>query len=306
MYEAYQNALGLRTIVCYSNLKPPDQLAEEIEGEDNVYAIENPLETSRCFVALGSYDGKVRLMTMYTWLVAYELPLTHPRELNSAMCPEGFKTKVEVSSHDFLGMGKNLKESLFEGDGGLFGGLNLNNDLLVTAAENMDERVVYVERMIKSLPRLVLDARGSTKSAHAPPTCGVNWIGWSADGRYLGATEESYPRCLWIWEAGVARLVDLMVQLESITCAQWRPMVEQDGIKSRENVLAFCCGTPILYFWSDVRGLFKRDDLFASNEHNIFNFHSLRWSKSGKMILLKGKESHAICHFAPNESVTTA
>jgi hypothetical protein len=82
----------------------------------------------------------------------------------------------------------------------------------------------------------------------------------------MAAREESYPRCLWIWHGLEARLCDLLVQLDSIVCARWRPNKKVEHSQGEEGegqadeedgeddsigpVLAFCCNTPRVYFWT--------------------------------------------------------
>jgi hypothetical protein len=285
----------------------------------------NPLEASKSFLALGSYDGKIRIMTMYTWIIAYELPLVHPRELNPAMMEEGFKTKVEISSHDFLGIGKNLNQGLFEGpstssgkaeDGTIFNRMeSLGGNKLGGEKDKNSPSSLYVEKMIKILPKNPIDSRGSAKSPHALPAVGVSWLGWSSDGKYLAATEESQPRCLWIWEPNNSKLVDLIIQLDPITTCQWKPnkpttlssskissssssstAALSSSSSSSENILTFCCGTNALYIWSDIRGVIKQENIFIGNEQNSFNVHSLKWNAESSKLLVKGKESYAICN----------
>ena len=111
---------------------------------------------------------------------------------------------------------------------------------------------------------------------------GVSWMGWSPDGQMIAARDEKYPRCLWIYQPLEARLLALLVQLEPITCAEWRPLpvvvdsgtftvddspavpttdsVSASGVTSSAQkstsfpVLAFCSGNSRVYFWSPIAG----------------------------------------------------
>ena len=60
-------------------------------------------------------------------------------------------------------------------------------------------------------------------------------------------------RCLWVWSTLEAKLTALVVQIEPIVCAQWRPYVPlsaTDNKDSRnERMLAYCTGTTRIYFW---------------------------------------------------------
>ncbi len=74
---------------------------------------------SPCFLAIGCYDGTVRLISLFTWQIVFDLPLAHPKELAPlGLVEEGLVTKVEVGSSEINAtLGKtSLKESasLFE------------------------------------------------------------------------------------------------------------------------------------------------------------------------------------------------
>lgn len=57
------------------------------------------------------------------------------------------------------------------------------------------------------------------------PAVGVSWVGWSCSGQLLAAREEAHPRCMWVWSPLQARLLAVLVTLEAISCARWRPHV---------------------------------------------------------------------------------
>jgi hypothetical protein len=109
----------------------------------------------------------------------------------------------------------------------------------------------YVTRNLKSLPRLS-QTNQIAKTETQAPKFGVSWVSWSPSGDLLAVREDSFPRCLWIWHGLEARLCDLLVQLDSIVCARWRPSSPTDANSdsSPYPVLAFCCNTPRVYFWT--------------------------------------------------------
>lgn len=110
----------------------------------------------------------------------------------------------------------------------------------------------YVTKSLKMLPRLPQSSQ-IPKNEFQLPKFGVCWMGWSHCGKFLAVREESYPRCLWIWKGLEAKLCDLLVQLDSIVCARWMPQenqTEENDNNSQDAVLAFCCNTPRVYFWT--------------------------------------------------------
>jgi hypothetical protein len=145
-----------------------------------------------------------------------------------------------------------------------------------TASTN--SATTYITRRastVKALPRVQPDPRNAKL---LPPQQGVSWHGRSHDGSLLAAREASMPRCLWIFNTLDATLRTIIVQLDNITCAQWRPLVvnsdENSDPEAASNpssssssssalsatatsskpLLAFCVGTPRVYFWSEGKG----------------------------------------------------
>lgn len=183
----------------------------------------------------------------------------------------------------------------------------------------------YITRPLKTLPKLSPSSQ-QPKNDMLLPKFGVSWIGWSACGNLLGARDDSHPRCLWIWNALEARLCDLLVQLDSIVCARWRPdtNMEQESPQSLP-VLAFCCNTPRVYFWTPNGSSWA--DLPASTEtvrtttparpsrltgasasaaaqqkaaQNMdsivqLNVVGLKWSSDGLRLIIIGKERFCTC-----------
>ena len=90
-YEAYQNALGIRSLAFH---RPP--VALDAAGDVDVSG-------STCFssplLAIGSYDGSVRLLSTHSWSVAFVFPATHPGDMMPALA-NGVATTVEVMETD--------------------------------------------------------------------------------------------------------------------------------------------------------------------------------------------------------------
>lgn len=147
----------------------------------------------------------------------------------------------------------------------------------------------------------------------------------------MAAREESYPRCLWIWHGLEARLCDLLVQLDPIVCARWRPNKNEEEEDSIGPVLAFCCNTPRVYFWTlhgsswadlpqmttsaatDFLPKPSQRSSSSSRSSSVTSMtqppppqetksgvidiavSSLKWSPDGKRLLLVGKERFCSC-----------
>lgn len=48
------------------------------------------------FVAIGSYDGKVRLLSQFSWKLAFTLPLIHPKDMEAGLRPPSFGGKGQA------------------------------------------------------------------------------------------------------------------------------------------------------------------------------------------------------------------
>lgn len=123
----------------------------------------------------------------------------------------------------------------------------------------------------------------------------------------LAVRDESHPKCLWIYNPLTSKLLSLIVQLENISSARWRP--------TAQTVLAFCTGTSKVYFWrpsvlSSDGGEVTSIDVNSSGSSKDqtpikIGITSIQWSSDGTHILLKGKEAYVACQYsfnADNES----
>ena len=94
-YEAYQNALGIRSMAFHRPAVTLDA-AGDVEKCTNV---SSPL------LALGSYDGVVRLLSTHSWSVAFVFPATHPSDMMPGLAND-VTTTVEVLEEEDRGVGR--------------------------------------------------------------------------------------------------------------------------------------------------------------------------------------------------------
>ena len=103
---------------------------------------------------------------------------------------------------------------------------------------------------------------------------------------------------MWVWGAGDGGLVALLVHLEPIVAMRWRPGGEGRG---GEAILAYCTGSPRLYFWSNERGsgileltsLAEPETLPTSASVSVstadFRVTGLQWRGDGAQLLVTGR-----------------
>lgn len=265
---------------------------------------------------MGSFDGKVRVISAYSWQLAFVLPMVHPKDMDVSLNPNNVVTTVEVlssasggleflpgSSHSTLV--KAVKQPLLKKYSSAADSQTVfraTSQSLPAADARRD--VSYVQRMVKVLPRVAVDARSAKQTAL--PSVGVSWLSFDDCGAWLAAREESQPRCLWIWNPIKSCLQALLVQLEAISCAQWRPSGQSgDKESGLPPILAFCTGSTRIYFWSELSGATWADpatppdsELSAGQSAEasvVANIVSLQWDATGSRLLLRGKEMFNTC-----------
>lgn len=286
-YEAYQNALGIRSL----GLSYPS------------FGL-NSVVSSPAMIALGSFDGKTRILSRNSLQLCFVLTSGHPRDMDSAINTRNVVTSVEVPSHDSYNpaaidgdvtsrrmplsdLSTNQPDRIFLSTGRL-------SDTKTSPADSTH----YAKRMMKTLPRCAIASKTSSY-----PVMGVHWLQWSPDGDYLATRDESYPRCLWIWKPLEAKLVALLVQLDNISSVSWQPQRTREG-SVQESRLALCTSSSKVYTWTPSFGAEIHQPLStalalkrSNNEDDVTHtaITSLEWSADGKCILLRGKESFTVC-----------
>ena len=116
------------------------------------------------------------------------------------------------------------------------------------------------------------------------------WIGWSAENSLLACYSKVNPQHLWVWNAADGRLSTIIVALERITCAQWKP-VENSGRAhptERCSLLAFCTNTARVYFYDPSSRTITTESLPHGNS---FGIKSLTFNSDSTCLLLQGNES---------------
>jgi hypothetical protein len=280
-FEPYQNALGLRSF-CFQKCS-----SSWVSNTDSGF-LENTSSSANSslgpsvqgLLAIGSYDGKVRVLSSRTWELAFVLPCLHTKELCSdPSVTAAVKTTVEVEAG-----GRYIGASSFETE--LWGSSVTDADMSIlnhsaTLNSTSTTSNSYIYKNLKNLPKL---PPGDVRAANTTPKLGVCSMSWAPSLPFLAIREESMPRCLWIWNGLDAKLIALIVQLQPISCARWRPGCHRP-------VLAYCTGTERVYLWSEAGPSWI--DIPISG----LGVTGISWMEDGKRLLLSGKSSFCICEF---------
>ncbi|CAH1774533.1 unnamed protein product [Owenia fusiformis] len=160
-YSAYDHALGIKTV----SWSPTSQ-----------------------FLALGSYDQKVRILNHITWqTVAEHLHVTTLDNPNVIVYKE-------VEKRVPLGREQRSPSSLF----------------------STPSKYEVIEGSVQ-IPVIKVDFN------KANPKVGVGSLAFSADNRYLYTRNDNMPHTLWIWDIQNLCLNVMIIQNSPIKCVQWDP-----------------------------------------------------------------------------------
>ncbi|XP_049631369.1 WD repeat-containing protein WRAP73 [Suncus etruscus] len=162
------------------------------------------------FLAIGSYDGKVRILNHVTWKMLTEFE--HPATINN---PKIVVYKEAEKSPRLL-----LGTRPFPPSRGA-----------VTSVESKYE--------IASVPISLQTLKPAADRAN--PKIGVGLLAFSADNYFLATRNDNMPHAVWVWDVQKLRLLAVLEQLAPVRTFQWDPQRPR---------LAVCTGGPRVYLWS--------------------------------------------------------
>nr|XP_011765506.1 WD repeat-containing protein WRAP73 isoform X2 [Macaca nemestrina] len=165
------------------------------------------------FLAVGSYDGKVRILNHVTWKMITEFG--HPATINN---PKIVVYK-EAEKSPQLGLGCLSFPPLGAGAGPL------------PSSESKYE--------IASVPVSLQTLKPVTDRAN--PKIGIGMLAFSPDSYFLATRNDNIPNAVWVWDIQKLRLFAVLEQLSPVRTFQWDP---------QQPRLAICTGGSRLYLWS--------------------------------------------------------
>jgi len=118
----------------------------------------------------------------------------------------------------------------------------------------------------------------------ADPRMGIGLVSWSVDSRFLLTRLDQSSTTLWIWDTKRLSLSALLIQMESIRCAEWDP------VRPR---LALATSNAKLYLWA-AEGCSIVDVPLEQGQH--LQVKKIEWSKDGKTIMLMDKNKFCCCY----------
>uniref|UniRef100_A0A8D1CQN1 WD repeat containing, antisense to TP73 n=1 Tax=Sus scrofa TaxID=9823 RepID=A0A8D1CQN1_PIG len=165
------------------------------------------------FLAVGSYDGKVRVLNHVTWKLLAELG--HPAAVSSP------STVVyrEAEKSPPLALGR----------------LAFPPPRAPAGPRATTESKYEIATVPASLRTL------KPTADRANPRMGIGALAFSLDNYFLATRSDSIPSAVWIWDVRKLRLFVVLEQLSAVRSFRWDP---------RQPRLAICTGGSQVYLWS--------------------------------------------------------
>uniref|UniRef100_H2UM70 WD repeat containing, antisense to TP73 n=1 Tax=Takifugu rubripes TaxID=31033 RepID=H2UM70_TAKRU len=164
------------------------------------------------FLAIGSYDEKVRILNHITWKKVAQFE--HPASINStkAVVYKEVERRPAVGAED------------------------LSLQTISDGSALFNTRSKYE---INPLPVQIPVVKPDQDRAN--PKIGVSALAFSSDSRYLATKNDNMASVVWVWDTQKMSLEAVLEQTSAVRCFQWDP---------RRPRLALCTGNARLYLWT--------------------------------------------------------
>lgn len=237
-YSAYEHALGVKCV----RWSPTSQ-----------------------FLAIGSYDQKLRILNHVTWKTVAEH--LHPPTLESGSTAvvyaevenkrERFKTTVEPVS----GLRSKIEGTLF-----------------------LSQSKYETQEFPVTIPAVKPDPEKPN------PKLGVGTVAFSPDSRYVATRNDNMLNTVWVWDVANLRLSVVLLQVGPVREMRWDPTQPR---------LAVCTSNNKLYLWSPAGCVSVTVPVEAN-----FTVQRLVWNPSGKSLALIGSSHFCVCYTLDSTSDT--
>ncbi|POI32618.1 hypothetical protein CIB84_003630 [Bambusicola thoracicus] len=241
------------------------------------------------FLAIGSYDEKVRILNHVTWkkITEFEHPAT-VTNTKTIVYKEVEKSPSETERFSFPPT-RALASSVFSTQSKcriecfVHSGL-LSKVLLFPIPDDISQVPVSFQYIKPVADR-------------ANPKMGIGMLAFSPDNCFLATRNgiqmissflsDNIPNAVWIWDIQKLKLFVVLEQLCAIQSFQWDP---------RQPRLAVCTGNSKVYLWSPAGCV----SVQVPTEGD-FQIVSLCWHPSGDSMALLSKDNFCVCYLEREE-----
>ncbi|TMW64402.1 hypothetical protein Poli38472_013024 [Pythium oligandrum] len=243
-YQAYENALGVKTMAWSSS------------GQ---------------FLAIGSYDDSLRVLSHLNWKPIAEFD----HETLSISITRVTKDAVEYEEHYAdepiadRPHGKRIAVSQRRS------GIQSNSASAASAATQAagGKRARDICFVVREPPFSVIVV--SSDPFKEDPKLGISRALWSCDSAFVATRSDQMPHNVWLWETETMKLHTAISFIHAVKALRWDPTSRR---------LAICSGDNRVYLWS-ADGI-SWVDIPAGN----FKALGLRWNPAGNALIAVGKQ----------------
>lgn len=211
------------------------------------------------FLAITSFDNKIRLLNHLTWGVVAEFPhtttITTTSSTSTSSATVYREAKTPLTGYPAtLACARGLPTPLTS--------------------------VAYHEETSRPITLATQPSQPPAQAPRSPPA-----LAFSRDGRYLATRRWDMPGVVWVWDVGRVCLKAVLVQEEAVKDMAWDP---------RHTRLALCTGGPHLYLWTPLGTVAVT---VPHAPHLCVS--ALRWHPFGRSLILNGKTHLSVCFLDP-------
>lgn len=244
-YSAYEHALGVKTV----SWAPSSQ-----------------------FLAIGSFDEKVRVLNHLTWRAVAEH--RHP---NTVDCP-GAAVYTEVEVKLPASTVRNLSPPNLAA---------LSPKKLTALTNQLFPQQSRYETV--SMPVTVPGMRPEPEKPN--PQLGVGVAMFSSDCRYLATRNDNMGLAVWVWDMQRLSLAALLLHSQPVEALQWDPLQPR---------LAIATGNSRLYLWSPAGCV---SVCIPAPADASFSLQQLAWHPDGTQLALVGASLFTVCLLRDQEGL---
>ncbi|XP_029395682.1 WD repeat-containing protein WRAP73 isoform X3 [Mus pahari] len=265
------------------------------------------------FLAIGSYDGKVRLLNHVTWKMITEFG--HPATINNPKTIPG-ETDLRNPEHgpscQSRAHSRQRPESWSVWTAGRAAQAQDPGGAELKVVYKEAEKIPQLGLGHLSFPpsRAMAGALSTSESKYeiasgpvslqtlkpvadrANPRMGVGMLAFSSDSYFLASRNDNVPNAVWIWDIQKLKLFVVLEHMSSVRSFQWDPQRPR---------LAICTGGSKVYLWSPAGCV----SVQVPGEGD-FPVLGLCWHLSGDSLALLSKDHFCLCFLETKERVGTA
>ena len=235
-YSAYEHALGIKSM----QWSPTSQ-----------------------FLAIGSYDQKLRILNHVTWKTVAEH--FHATSIDGQSGNVVVYSEAETKPPGKVGSGKE--------------GAGVPSRVFSTLYQTQSKYETL------DLPVTVPHTKPDPEKPN--PKLGVGTIAFSPDSRYIASKNDNMPQVVWIWNVASLRLSALLLQASPVREFKWDPTQAR---------LAVCTSNNRLYLWSPAGCISVTVPVDSS-----FSTQKIVWHPDGKSLALVSVNHFCMCYMNEEE-----